>query len=96
MPKRIPIQAAKDVAKTHGCRQVILLAWDGERTHVVTYGVNDEECCQAAIGGNRVKAALGWPESLMAEPSRVKKLKSRVKELEDELEQHKMYLDRAN
>lgn len=88
MPKRIPILAASDIAKAHGCRQVIVVAWDGERTHVVTYGVTEEDCDQAAMGGNRVKTALGWPESLQADPSRVKKLKNKIAELEAQLQLH--------
>lgn len=86
MPKRIPVQAAKDVAKAHGCRQVIIAAWDGERTHVVTYGVNTEECAQAAEGGNKIKDALGWPESIHAEPPRVKALKDKINDLEARIE----------
>lgn len=83
MPKHIPILAAKDIAKAHDCRQVIVVAWDGERTHVVTYGVTDEECLQAAEGGNRVKKALNWPASpCTAEPHRVVKLKARIADLE--------------
>src|ERR1043166_9750175 len=85
MPKRIPISAAKQVAKEQGCRQVIIMAWDGETTHCVTYGTTVEDCDQAAQGGNKIKKALGWPESLMAEPSRVKALKARIKELEAQL-----------
>jgi hypothetical protein len=86
MPDRIPIEAAKQIAKDHGCRQVILVAWDGQKVHIVTYGVNIEECDLAAIGGNMVAKALGWPESLCnAEPSRVKKLRQRIKELEAKL-----------
>lgn len=81
-PKRIPISTAKAVANLHPhLRQVILVAWDGSRTHVVTYGRSVEECDQAAIGGDRVKAALGWPASLQgAAPSRVKALQRRVTE----------------
>lgn len=48
MPKRIPIATAKRVAKEHGLKQVLLIGWDGERTHVVTYGATKEDCAQAA------------------------------------------------
>ncbi len=82
MPKRIPIAAARRFAKEQGLRQVIVAAWDGERTHVVTFGVSIEDCDQAALGGDRIKAALGWPESLRAAPSRVRGLQARVAELE--------------
>jgi hypothetical protein len=86
MPNRIPIKAAQEVARGYNCRQVILLAWDGVLTHVVTYCVNQEECDQAAEGGNRIKRSLGWPESLCnAEPSRVKKLKDENSELRNKV-----------
>lgn len=86
MPDKIPIEAAKQIARDYDCRQVILVAWDGQEVHIVTYGVNIEECDRAAIGGNMVAKALGWPESLCnAEPSRVKKLRQRIKELEAKL-----------
>lgn len=86
MPERIPISAAQDIAKTHGCKQVIIAAWDGQKTHIVTYGTSVEMCDQAAQGGNLIKRALGWPESMCnAEPSRIKKLNARIKELETEL-----------
>jgi len=76
MPKRIPIKAAKDIAQEYNLKQVILCAWDGELTHIVTYGKTLEDCDQAAQGGNKIKKFLGWSEELCeAEPSRVKKLK---------------------
>lgn len=83
MPKRIPIKAARELAQQYDLKQAIVVAWDGERTHVVTYGKSVEDCDQAALGGDLVKKALGWPESLMgALPSRVKALKRRIRELE--------------
>lgn len=84
MPKRIPISAAKQVAVEHDCRQVILLAWDGELTHIVTYGKSIEDCAQAAEGGNRLKQAWGWPEC-NDQPSRVKKLEKEIAELRKRL-----------
>lgn len=62
MPKHIPISAAKEMGKKFGLSQIIITAWDGERTHVITYGVTLMDCEQAAIGGNKIKRALGWPE----------------------------------
>lgn len=74
MPKRIPITAAKDVAEKFDCSQVIILAWDGELTHVVTYGKTLLDCEQAAEGGNRVKRFLGWPEDKCQDkPARARK-----------------------
>lgn len=64
--KRIPVSAAKAIAKKYSQNQVILVTFDKteNRTHVVTYGTSLEECKQAAQGGNFVKKALGWPEHL--------------------------------
>jgi hypothetical protein len=83
MPLRIPISAARSIGKNFDCRQVIVLAWDGERTHIVTWGSTLEDCSQAADGGNRLKEKWGWPES-NDQPSRVRRLQSRVYELERE------------
>lgn len=88
MPKRIPIAAAKAVGKKYpDVRQVILIAWDGDNTHVVTWGRSVEDCAQAAHGGNLAKNQFGWPEDLCREePNRVKKLRERIVELEEQLE----------
>lgn len=72
MSKRLPISAAENVAKEHDLRQVILLAWDGELTHIVTFGKTVEDCAQAAQGGNILKEKWGWPEC-NDQPSRAKK-----------------------
>ena len=48
MPKRIPISTAKAVAEKHRLKQCLLIGWDGERTHVVTYGVTKADCEAAA------------------------------------------------
>lgn len=71
--KRISIKAAKDVANQFGYTQVIITAFDKNTgtTSVCTYGKSQEDCVQAAQGGNFVKKALGWPESATnAKPSR--------------------------
>jgi hypothetical protein len=88
MPKRIPIKAAKDVAKQYDCRQVIIMAWDGKLSHVVTYGVSKVDCEQAAMGGNLMKKTMGWPDNLCAtEASRVTKLVNDIKSLQLEIAQ---------
>lgn len=77
--KAIPVAAARRVAKDFAKDQVIIVTWDKAhgKTHVTTYGRTVEDCAQAATGGNAVKRALGWPESLCnAEPPRVTKLKA--------------------
>jgi hypothetical protein len=87
VPKRIPVSVAANVGKGHACRQVVVVAWDGDLTHVVTWGDTPEMCAQAAEGGNALKKALGWPEKLCdTQPSAIKKLRAEVKRLEAELE----------
>lgn len=48
MPKRIPITTAKAVAEKPDLKQVLLIGWDGERVHVVTYGKTKTDCEAAA------------------------------------------------
>lgn len=89
MPNRIPIKAARAVAEQYNCRQVILLAWDGKLTHIVTYGTSSEDCAQAAAGGNMLKEKWGWPEC-NDQPSRVKKLEAENAALRKEVEEWRM------
>jgi hypothetical protein len=72
VPQRIPIASARRFAREQQCRQVIIFAWDGDRSHVVTCGESEEDCARAAELGNQMKRGLGWPESLQAQPSRVR------------------------
>jgi len=46
--KRLPIATAKAVAEKHGLSQVLLIGWDGEHVHVVTYGKTKADCESAA------------------------------------------------
>ncbi len=48
MPKRIPIATAKEVAEKHDLKQVLLIGWDGELIHLVTYGKTKADCKIAA------------------------------------------------
>lgn len=82
---RIPVKAAKEIAQQYDCRQVILLAWDGSYTHVVTYGKTADDCSQAADGGNMLKQKWGWPEC-NDQPSRVQRLEAEVARLTKALE----------
>lgn len=86
MPKSIPVKFAADVGQKNQCQQIILLAWDGQLTHIVTWGKTADDCAQAAAGGNMLKAKWGWPEC-NDQPSRVKQLEKRVAELEAALSQ---------
>ena len=47
-PKRIPIATAKMVAEKHDLRQVLLIGFDGENVHVVTYGKTKADCAATA------------------------------------------------
>lgn len=44
----IPVATARAVAEKHGLRQVLLIGWDGESVHVVTYGKTKKDCELAA------------------------------------------------
>lgn len=86
MPKRIPISSLKRLCNEQGLKLAVLTAFDGNRTHVVTYGKTAEDCAHAAAFGNDLKEKMGWPEELCkAQPHRVKKLKERISELETQV-----------
>ncbi len=71
--RRIPITAAKRIAEEYGARQVVIWAFGDTGQHVTTYGVSVEDCTAAAVAGNHVKKAAGWPSSLCNEvPARAK------------------------
>lgn len=74
----IPIDALRDIRKQFKLRMVILVAWDGNREHVVTDGETLDDADGAAQGGNLVKAALNWPPERRAESTRVSELLRRV------------------
>lgn len=86
---RIPIKSLKELGNNHNQDIVIVFAIDsdGETSHVATWGRSINDCAQAAGWGNVMKDKLGWPETLHAQPSRVKKLQARIKELEAQLEE---------
>ncbi len=88
MPHSIPWSVAQEVAEAQDCRQVIICAWDGQRTHVLTYGKSVDDSDQAAQGGNFVKKALGWEERLCLDQSPgVVRLRTVLIELIDKVEQ---------
>lgn len=91
MPSRLPVKVAKSISEEYHCRQVILIAWDGVLTHIVTYGKSADDCAQAAAGGNMLKAKWGWPEC-NDQPSRVKKLEAMLKRMRDE---HLLHCERC-
>ena len=74
--KPIPINEAEYISKKYTKSQVIIVTWDKKfgKTHVTTYGRSKKDCIEAAQGGNMVKKALGWPDTLChAKPDLTKK-----------------------
>lgn len=71
----LPINAARDIARTHGWDQVIVVARKvGENgyEHVVTYGKDAAHCEAAARAGNAIKHHLmKWPCALFDSALRV-------------------------
>jgi hypothetical protein len=83
--KRIPISAAKEIAKRYGQDQVIMMTFDKETglTHVVSYGKTKLDCEQAAHGANLMKKTLKFPEELCnSVPARTKN-KIKVEDLKE-------------
>ena len=77
--KKIPVSAAQGVADAYGLRQVILMCWDGQESYCVTYGMTVLDADQAALGGDRIKQALGWPLSTIGHlPSRVERIEEKL------------------
>jgi hypothetical protein len=64
--KRIPIQAARDIAERYGYDQIVIYArkvgadpeLHGE--HMTTYGVNKEHCKIAGDLGTKLQLMMGW------------------------------------
>jgi hypothetical protein len=89
---RIPIKAVREFTRKHKLTHVVVFGYDGKSQHVATYGRSVESCGQAADFGNKIKNALGWPDILQVQPSRVRRLKAdnmrlkeRIRVLEAEL-----------
>lgn len=87
--KRIPISRAEDFAKLTNMKQVIIFGWDGNETHIVTWGDSIEACQQAATGANHIKKMWDWPSDTIVESAAVAKLRARIAELENNLAEAK-------
>jgi len=83
---KIPIKALKELSKQYGLNHVVVFATDNNNQHIATYGKSTEQSGQAADFGNTMKSVLHWPDSLQAQPSRVRKLQAEIKELKTKLE----------
>ena len=75
---RLPIQALKEIGNKYGYSVVVVYAFDDSkaRQHIASWGKTIILCDQAAQWADKLKDALGWPESLHAMPNRVKKLQN--------------------
>jgi hypothetical protein len=61
--KRIPITAARHIAKEYGYEQVVIYArrtGDGGGEHMTTYGINRQHRGIAARMGQILKRFMGW------------------------------------
>ncbi len=91
----IPIKDLKALSKKCGYDHVICFATKGKMQFVATYGRTIHECDEAAQFGDKMKDLLGWPESLHAAPSRVRKLQSDIDRLTAEVERLERELEEA-
>ncbi len=86
---KIPIHDLKEFSKKYKLSHIIVFAFGKDNIqYMASYGDTTEACSQAADFSNKLKTAAGWPESLHAQPSTVKKLKDRILELEAELDKY--------
>lgn len=93
---KIPIKAAKELSEKYDLSHVIIFAHQREPylDHIVTFGKSLKECDEAAQFGDTLKDGLGWPEKLKTLPSRVRKFQKRIKELEAQLRDAQLQLER--
>jgi hypothetical protein len=84
---RIPIKAVREFGRKWGLAHVIIFAHqaDSRIHHILTWGRSTEESGQAVDFANTLKKQLGWPEALYPQPSRVRRLMQRIRDLDAEL-----------
>ena len=59
--KRVPIAAARRLAKEYNLSRVMMLTMGEDGTaHLVTYGKTKEQCRLSAQDGERLKKFMGW------------------------------------
>lgn len=51
MSRKLPVKMTEKIAKEYDLRQVVVIAFDGESQHCVTYGRTKMECEKAAAAG---------------------------------------------
>ena len=78
--KRVPVKAAKNLCEENGLRQVIVIGWDGEKQHIVTYGMTKKECEEAAYASNILQEYFSWPEDYRHDvPKQIAEIKKMIK-----------------
>lgn len=94
--KSVPITAAKKISDLYEKDQVIIVTWDKKygMTHVTTYGKTIDDCRQAAMGGNVVKKALGWPpDQCVAVPAKVKRRERQIERRKEKFAEIMLMID---
>ena len=62
---RIPISTADALREELGFTHLVIFGVQPDGTQqVATHGASEKEAHEAAIAGNKLKGALGWPEDL--------------------------------
>lgn len=76
--KRVPITAAREVAKKYDKQEIVILAIDREfnKIHITTYGVSKHYCLNAEITGDFLTEVLG-----IRKPKKYFDLIEKIKEL---------------
>lgn len=63
--KNMPISKAKEIREELGLTHIVIFGVDEDgNQYVATHGLSDQNAREAAIAGNKLKTALGWPENL--------------------------------
>lgn len=90
--KSVPVDALKVLCDEQNLKIAVLLGWDGDLNHVVTYGETVSQSDHAATYGNTLKKQLGWSDDLQMPSPKVtalveenEGLKAKIIELESKL-----------
>ncbi len=79
------IDQLRQLAEKLRSEQAILFTYSrASGTVITTWGSTAEQSAQAAVGANIIKKGWGWPEDTIVESEKVKALRDRIAELEDE------------
>lgn len=86
MPNLIPPESLQKFCAQFQLSQAVLLAFDGERVHVVTWGNTPSDSDHAAEAGNALKKSFNWPNELCRDISpKVQALLDKVERLKEEV-----------